>query len=224
MSNVVWACERFHPYIYGTKFELLTDHKRLEAIYNPGSRPSAHVEGWTLRLQPYDFKVVYIPGQQNVAHSLSRLLPPHPKPAHHHGADEYVQFVTHASVLNAVSLREVEEATIPDDELTEVKQAIESGRFGQCKSYMPVAGELCISGQLVLRGTRIVLPSKLCPQALALGHEGHLGIVGTKQNLRSKVYWPGMDKATEKHFKSCHGCQLGGTTQPSRTNQVNSTP
>ena len=104
---------------------------------------------------------------------------------YHHSADEYVQFVTHASVPNATSLREVEEATIQDDELTEVKQAIGSGRFEQCKPYMPVAGVLCISGQLVLRGTRIVLPSKLRPQALALAHEGYLGIVGTKQNLGS---------------------------------------
>ena len=61
------------------------------------------------------------------------------------------------------------------------------------------SGQLCISGQLVLRGTRIVLPQYLRAQALALVHEGHLGIVGNKQNLRSKVYWPGMNKAAEKH-------------------------
>ena len=142
----------------------------IKAIYNPRSRPSARVERWTLRLQPYDFKIVYIPGQQNVADSLSRLLPPHPSSVHHHGADEYVQFVTHAAVPNAMSLSEVEEATRQDDELTEVKQAIQSGRFEKCKSYMPVAGELCISSPLVLRGTRIVLPSKLRPQvAVSLG-------------------------------------------------------
>ena len=70
-----------------------------------------------------------------------------------------------------MSLSEVEEATIQDEELTEVKPAIQSGWFEKCKSYMPVAGEHCISRQLVLRGSRIVLPSKLRPQALALVHE-----------------------------------------------------
>ena len=27
---LVWACERFHPYLYGAKFELITDHKPLD--------------------------------------------------------------------------------------------------------------------------------------------------------------------------------------------------
>ena len=57
---------------------------------------------------------------------------------------------------------------------------------------MAVAGELCVIGQLVLRGICIVIPQKLRPRTLALAHEGHLGVVGTKQNLRTKVWWPGI--------------------------------
>lgn len=41
---LVWACERLHPYIYGKKFDLVTDHKTLEAIYSPSSKPYARVE------------------------------------------------------------------------------------------------------------------------------------------------------------------------------------
>ena len=67
-------------------------------------------------------------------------------------------------------------------------------------------GELCVIGQLVLRGTRIIIPSKLQPRTLALAHEGHLGVVGTKQNLRTRVWWPGMDKAD--------GCQLVARPDP----------
>ena len=72
---------------------------------------------------------------------------------------------------------------------------------------MTVAGELCAIGQLVLRGTRLIIPSTLQPRTLALAHEGHLGVVGTKQNLRTKVWWPGMDKAAGRHCRACHGCQ-----------------
>ena len=71
--GLVWACEKFHPYIYGVEFDLVTDHKPLEAIYSPRSKPCARIERWVLRLQTYQFKVVYIPGPQNIADPLSRF-------------------------------------------------------------------------------------------------------------------------------------------------------
>ena len=42
--GVVWACERFHVYVYGMKFVVETDHKPLEVIYGPRSRPCARIE------------------------------------------------------------------------------------------------------------------------------------------------------------------------------------
>ena len=39
--GVVWVCERFHAYVYGMKFVVETDHKPLEVIYGPRSRPCA---------------------------------------------------------------------------------------------------------------------------------------------------------------------------------------
>ena len=115
---------------------------------------------------------------------------------------------------NALSTREIEEVSATDEELIKVKRAIETGNFNNCKQYQIVAGELCVIGQLVLRGTRIVIPNKLRPRVLALAHEGHLGVVGTKQNLRSKVWWPGVDKAAERHCRGCHGCQLVAQPDP----------
>ena len=55
--GIVWACERLHMYLYGTDFEILTDHKPLEFIYSRKSHPSARVNRWVLRLQPYRFTV-----------------------------------------------------------------------------------------------------------------------------------------------------------------------
>nr|XP_006819797.1 PREDICTED: uncharacterized protein K02A2.6-like [Saccoglossus kowalevskii] len=114
----------------------------------------------------------------------------------------------------ALTTQEVEEASSTDDELTELREAIQTGRFVKCKQFAPIAGELCIIGKLVFRGTRIVMPNTLRPRTLALAHEGHLGVVGTKQNLRSKVWWPAMDKAAEKYCRACHGCQLVARPDP----------
>ena len=52
--------------------------------------------------------------------------------------------------------------------------------------------------KLILRGIRTVVPQVLRKRVLDLAHEGHQGIVKTKQMIRSKVWWPGID----------HGCQL----------------
>ena len=157
---------------------------------------------------------MYAPGQSNVADPLSRLLSQDKTTNHQHGAEEYVRFAAVSATPAALTTREVEEASAVDEELKTLGGAIKTGRFEKCKAYAPAAGELCVIRQLVLRGTPIVLPSKLRPQAISLGDEGHLGIVGTKQNLRSKVWWPSMDKAAEKFCKSCYGCQLIARPNP----------
>lgn len=61
----------------------------------------------------------------------------------------------------AFTTREVEEASAVDKELIALREAIKTGRFEKCKAYAPAAGELCVTGQLVPRGTRIALP-KYC--------------------------------------------------------------
>ena len=99
----------------------------------------------------------------------------------------------------------MEEASAIDEELCAVKECLNGNPWDQLayKRYFPCISELCSIGQLILRGTRIVIPKKLTPRVLSLAHEGHLGIVGTKQKLCSKVWWPGMEKDAEKHCKPC---------------------
>ena len=35
-----------------------------------------------------------------------------------------------------------------------------------------------------------------------------------KQHLRTKVWWPCMDRAAERHCKDCHGCQIVARPDP----------
>lgn len=70
---LVWAVERFYYYLAGLKFELVTDHKHLKAIFKPTSKPPARIEKLLLRLQTFKFKVIYQSGKSNIADPLSRL-------------------------------------------------------------------------------------------------------------------------------------------------------
>lgn len=70
---LVWAVERHHFYVYGRVFDLITDHRALEVIFGPKSRPCARIERWVLRLQSYKYNIIYKPGRSNIADPFSRL-------------------------------------------------------------------------------------------------------------------------------------------------------
>ena len=64
--------------------------------------------------------------------------------------------------------------------------------------------------EVVMRRERIVMPESLWMHTIKLAHDGHQGMVRTKARLRSKVWWPQIDKHIESVIRSCHPCQLVG--------------
>ena len=103
----------------------------------------------------------------------------------------------------------IEAVSFEDEELKVVRECLQSGDWKKApKAFVMVRNELTNVGQIVLRGTRIVVPRELQKRVLDLALEGHQGIVKTKERLRSKVWWPGIDKQAEKKYRECFGCQL----------------
>lgn len=67
-----------------------------------------------------------------------------------------------------------------------------------------------IDGQdVLLRGTRLVIPLSLQRHVVDLAHAGHLGIVKTKTLLREKVWFPFIDSVVEENVKTVYPvCQF----------------
>ena len=208
--SVVWACERFHNYLLGIEFTLQTDHKPLLYIYNRVNRLSARVERWLLRLQPCKFNLQHVKGTDNIADSLSRLISESKIQVENSAEMEFhIHHIAAEATPRALTTREIEQASSKDFELTTIRDCILSDRWENCpKAYKGCRFELSTCGMLVLRGTRLVVPSQLRQRVLELAHEGHQGVVKTKQSLRSKVWWPGMDAEAENIVKTCRPCQL----------------
>ena len=212
--GIVWGVERFKMYLIGLEFELLTDHRPLEAIFGPNSRPCARIERWVLRLQSFTFKVIYIPGKNNIADSLSRLCQNQPSYTEvDQETEEYVLKIALAYKPIALSQKLLEKESLADKEISEIKKALQDGNWTEhLKRYKLMEIELCTIGNLLTRGRRLIIPESLKSEVLKLGHEGHPGIQAMKNRLRAKVWWLGMDKDIDKHIKSCRGCVMVGPT------------
>lgn len=210
---LVWAVERFHYFLFGRRFELVTDHKALKVLFGPKSKPCTRIERWVLRLMSYKFQVIYKPGKTNIADPLSRLLRKvSEQSGTSDGTEEYIQWIVSYAEPKAITIGEIEECSTNDEEINAVKSALTNGNWTEKASAFKVFGtEFCFMGNILLRGTRIVIPLALQQQALQLAHEGHPGMSVMKRRLRSKTWWPKMDTHVEEFVKKCRGCILVST-------------
>ena len=110
-------------------------------------------------------------------------------------------------------LQELQEATQADDELALLKQTIMSGWPSTIKEIPPVlqpywtfCEELTIEDGLILKGTRIVIPSKEQEAILNQIHDSHLGLKKGKLQAKQMVYWPGSNDQLENFVLNCQLC------------------
>src|SRR5580765_3058417 len=122
----------------------------------------------------------------------------------------YIQWLAKEAVPRAMNIEEIEKESKEDPILEQVRKALVTNDWKKLTSsrFRLLQNELCMFKNIVLRGSRIVIPKKLQKRTLEIAHEGHPGIVEMKNRLRSKVWWDGIDKDAEKYVRSCEGCQL----------------
>ncbi|XP_056135399.1 uncharacterized protein K02A2.6-like, partial [Lampris incognitus] len=76
--GIVFGIRKFHQYLYGNKFTLLTDHRPLTSILSPVrstlSMAAARMQHWALLLSAHDYTIEYRKASQHTnADGLSRL-------------------------------------------------------------------------------------------------------------------------------------------------------
>ena len=235
---IIWACERLHTYLYGTTFILHTDHQSLTTLYGRKGNPSARILRWALRMQPYCYTVNYSPGPINPADYTSR----HPsqvtdtgkvlKPHITSGDEMHINSIIAHSLPCGLSLQEIVKESLNDSEIQSVVNALKNNSwntFNGPPAYKYQQQQLTHKNSLLLRDNQIVIPNTLRTQVLKLAHIGHLGINKTKNLMRSKVWWPGMDRDVSNLIKTCIPCQSSTyegaeKSEPLRMTEVPTTP
>ena len=216
--GVIWACEKFHLYVYGKQITIQTDHKPLIGLLGAGGNRSARINRWVLRLLQYDFQLEYLPGQDNPADVLSRCPMSHGKGNNRNWTsgyeletEQHVNQVIAHSIPKTLNLSQIREVCSKDEETQRLIDAVVNNkwaRYPELKAYKRICAELMHKGGIILKGDLIVIPSSLRKRVLEIAHANHMGINKTKGLLRSKVWWPTMAHDIEDMVKSCSSCTM----------------
>lgn len=217
---VVWAVEKFSFYLLAKSFVIRTDAEANQFIFNSnhrlGKRAISRAESWALRLQPYDFTIERVPGCQNIADALSRLIPAsqQDKPFDE-DEDNHFLYALDAGCMQ-MTWNEIETASEKDNELEMVREAVTSKKWPpELRGYEAQRKNLHTLGPLVFKDDRTVLPVSLRRKALDLAHEGHVGVVATKRIMRLFFWWPRMSAEVSRFVKCCETCaQLSKRNPP----------
>lgn len=187
------------------------------------------IERWLLYLQQFQYKLTHIRGKYNAADVLGRLPVGATQDHETQATEEFAYSVASEAIPAALVPKQVEIATENDPTLRLVRQAVMTDDWSQLQGtiYKATKEELWVIGQVVMRGSRIVIPESLQKRTIMLAHEGHQGMIRTKARLREKVWWPRMDKQVEQAIRACHPFQLVGPRskpEPVRSTRLPDSP
>lgn len=215
MLAVVYACEKFHTYVYGRSFVVLSDHKPLEMIQlkNLGAAPP-RLQRLLLRLQGYNLTIKYKPGREMLlSDAMSRLNPLQDGPIETPIRVDLVMF-------SNAKLQEIRQATAQDEELGALKETILQGWPNDrrqvkktLQKYWPYRDELTTEDGILLKGTRVIIPKDIKGTYLKKIHEAHQGVVKCQLRAKSCVYWHQINQDIEDLVKKCPVCQEYGNSQ-----------
>lgn len=195
MLAIVKAVERFHVYLYGLDFTVVTDCNALvyainKANLNPG------IARWTLRLQDYKFKVTHRAGRQMFhVDALSRNI----------GIVEALPFE-----------RELEYKQLQDVRIKEIAEKLEQGDDEKFE---------LLEGLVYRKGndrSRFYVPESMVNAVIRSHHDNmaHCGYEKTHQGVYKTYWFPSMRKRIYDYISNCLVCLMANSSSHSRESEV----
>ena len=215
---VTWASERFKDYLIGLHYTLETDHKPLVPLLSSKNLEDVpiRVQRFRLRLMRFDYTIVHVPGKSLcTADALSRSpleMTSHSDSSLQQEVDAYVNLIINNLPATDTRLKEIQSQQNEDPVCQKLKIYCQEGwpdkstLKGPFKAYVAVASELCVANDLLLRGSRLVIPPKLRTDILHKIHTGHQGITKCRRRTSQSVWWPCISKDLEDLISKCPIC------------------
>lgn len=205
-----WGLFKFHHYLYGVRFTLLTDHQPLTHIFNPAKRlpqlSATRMLHYATELRIFNFDIQYRASKlHGNADCLSRLpltseslFSSVPTVAQ---LDATAVHQLHQFEQLPVTARQVAKATVADPEMQTLLTNIREGKHLGDQDF-----KFSLLGNVIFHGSRVYVPPQLRKQVLMELHSGHFGVVKMKMLARSYIYWPKLDSDIEQLVRACPHC------------------
>ena len=216
---VIFGIKKFHQFLYGRKFILITDHKPLLSLFGSHKGIPAmaanRLSRWALILSQYEYSIEYRNTKEHGnADALSRLPSGDDKifDGEEGSADcSIVCNIRELSLqIDPYKKDTISKETKKDTVLSKVLRYIKEGWPNildeEVKLYKKLEDSLISENGCLFHGSRLIIPRSLRAQILDLLHLGHFGKERMKQLARSVVYWPRINNDIEEIARTCVAC------------------
>ena len=173
----------------------------------------------------FHFKEIsHVPGRKMyIADALSRPQAKHADPQPTIAEDELTTHV--ASVITGLPasdtrLQQIIQAQEEDPVCRQIKSYCSEGWPDKhsvndaMKPYWSTRGELTVVQNILLKGTRIVIPSSMRLEILDKIHEEHQGIAKCRERAKSSGWWPGLSREIQDLVQQCRTSALHRDNKP----------
>ena len=213
--SIVYGVSKFHKYLYGREFTILTDHRPLVHIFGENKHlpaiATARIFRWALLLSQYQYKIQYKPGSSHMNADYLSRFPADPWEDWKDSATK--QYTKQINSLSAITCLELADETRKDPVLSQVLKFTLDGWNEHCcphpslRQYFKKRHEMTVHDGCLLWGSRVCIPTSLQQRMLDELHSSHPGIVRMKCLAREHCYWPSIDTDLERRVNNCSICQ-----------------
>ncbi|MCG7876694.1 MAG: RNase H-like domain-containing protein [Candidatus Thiodiazotropha endolucinida] len=223
MYAIVFACKRFHTYVYGRKTVVETDHLPIVSIQKkPLYLCPSRLTRMLLQLQKYDLDITFKKGVElHIADALSRNMLKDTYPDISEGMDLQVHSVLTNLPVSDRKMQEIKTNIELDPQMKQLKEMIQEGwpvTRSECPSqiidYWNFRDELTVDSGLILKGNRLVIPLAMRPKMLELLHQGHFGCEKTLNRARDVMFWPKISADISGLVLNCTVCLERRSSNP----------
>ncbi|UYV64551.1 hypothetical protein LAZ67_3001165, partial [Cordylochernes scorpioides] len=198
---IIYGVTKFHQFIYGRRFTLITDQKPLVSILGPKSGiptlSTSRLQKWAIILSAYTYDIKFKKTQD---HGNADLLSRFPVESGETSRLDNIYALSYMEDL-PITAEEIRIETQKDEVLSIVKCYTQHGWPERVpdhlRPYFQRKLELTVDGECLLWGMRVIIPSSLRPNLLSCLHETLSGMSKMKSVARSHFWWPNLDNEIE---------------------------